>query len=146
MSKLSKKQEELKAKHGTPDDFIIACMDTLGEVSAREILDAIDKYRKEWAEAADPKTCREIKADWHAAMDEASAVYDAAILRARAIEFPVGTKVKFQHGMKWIRGVVHKLGEWDFNRDAAVVRNTKTGSDWEKKVWELERDDEAAEV
>jgi len=49
---LSKKQKELKRKHGTPEKFAIACYIAVpGVISVNEANAAIEKYNKEWIEA-----------------------------------------------------------------------------------------------
>jgi len=88
---------------------------------------------------ATPKTCAEIKKEWRDALDLANEKYNADIKLAREREFPIGSQVRFQHGVKWFEATVTKHGEWDFNVDAVTVRNNKTGTEWEKKAWELRR-------
>jgi hypothetical protein len=50
---LSKRQMVLAKKHGTPAQFASACYDAVpGYISMDEAAAAIDKYNREWAEAA----------------------------------------------------------------------------------------------
>ena len=42
---------ELKAKHGTPEEFRNACVRALGEISRDEMDAAVEKYQREWDEA-----------------------------------------------------------------------------------------------
>jgi hypothetical protein len=51
MQKLSPKQQALRRKHGTPDEFEDACKNCLGEISLAEMEAAVQKYRDEWAKA-----------------------------------------------------------------------------------------------
>ena len=52
MFELSVKQKELKKKHGTPDEFSIACFKAVPDfISVREADIAIDIYNKQWIEA-----------------------------------------------------------------------------------------------
>jgi hypothetical protein len=54
-------------------------------------------------------------------------------------EFPVGTKVKFRHGLNWIYGTVAEMPSWDFG-DELKIKNTKTGTFRNVKAKELEFD------
>ena len=50
---LSKKQLRLKLKHGTPAEFAVAIYKCVpGDISMDEARAAIDKYNREWLEAA----------------------------------------------------------------------------------------------
>jgi len=50
---LSKRQLALAKKHGTPSQFASACYDAVpGYISMDEARAAIDKYNREWADAA----------------------------------------------------------------------------------------------
>jgi hypothetical protein len=53
LAELSKKQRKLARKHGTPPEFsaaVWACVP--GEISSEEAQAAINKYFREWSEAA----------------------------------------------------------------------------------------------
>lgn len=53
---LSDKQKELKEKHGTPDEFAIACFKAVPSfISVREAQAGIEEYDKEWIEAGERK-------------------------------------------------------------------------------------------
>src|SRR5947209_191245 len=49
---MSPKQQELKDKHGTPQEFAEAVLKTLGECSWAECQAAVNKYQQEWDDAA----------------------------------------------------------------------------------------------
>jgi hypothetical protein len=42
-------------------------------------------------------------------------------------EFPKGTKVKYQHGLNWIHGVVAEMPSWH-GGDELEIKNIKTGT------------------
>lgn len=54
-------------------------------------------------------------------------------------EFPVGTKVKFRHGLNWIHGTVAEMPSWDFGNELKI-KNTKTGTLRSVKAEDLEFD------
>lgn len=86
------------------------------------------------------KTCKELYQDREQAWHTAWTTYNAEIGPAVKREFPIGSKVRFSHGLKKIKGVVTKHGP-DYSPDKVIVRNTKTGTEWEKEARELEIDD-----
>lgn len=49
---MNEKQKLLAAKHGTPAEFAKAVDRTVGEISIDEARAAIEKYNREWEEAA----------------------------------------------------------------------------------------------
>ena len=83
------------------------------------------------------KSCKEIYLArvqaWHEVYDR----YNAEIKLAREREFPVGTRVKFQHGTREVQAVVTELCHW--SEDKVKLKNVKTGTTWEKEVHHLER-------
>lgn len=83
------------------------------------------------------KTCKDIKREreqaWHAMEDK----YHTDIFEAREREFPIGTKVSFEHGHGVIEAVVTQHGVYNFNTDKVTVKNVKSGKTHEKAVWEL---------
>jgi hypothetical protein len=48
---LTDKQEALRRKHGTPDQFAAACQRALGDISLDEMNAAVLKYQREWTDA-----------------------------------------------------------------------------------------------
>ena len=74
---------------------------------------------------------RQVDQEWERLHKELSDVIRA--------EFPVGTKVKFRHGLNWIRGTVAELPMWDFG-DELKIENTKTGTRRRVKEKDLEFD------
>ncbi len=53
---LSDKQKELKEKHGTPDEFAIACFKAVPDfISVNEAYAGIEKYNNEWIKAGDKR-------------------------------------------------------------------------------------------
>lgn len=47
-----KTTQDLQAAHGTPAEFRRAVLDAIPEISIDEAMDAIEKYEREWHEAA----------------------------------------------------------------------------------------------
>lgn len=75
---------------------------------------------------------------------EAKVVMDQEWLRIRAeyravivAEFKPGTRVKYQHGMKWIVGAVTEVAPWEWSTKV-TLKNEKTGTTWEREAHELE--------
>lgn len=52
---MTPKQKQLKAAHGTPDEFAEAVMRAVPEISLDEAATAISKYQFEWDAAGPPK-------------------------------------------------------------------------------------------
>lgn len=44
----SEKQRALEAKHGTPYEFALQCIASIGEISILEAHDAAQKYKHQW--------------------------------------------------------------------------------------------------
>jgi hypothetical protein len=64
-----------------------------------------------------------------------------AVIRA---EFPVGTRVKYRHGLNWIHGVVAEMPSYSFG-DELEIKNVKTGTSRRVKAKELEFDTDSKE-
>ena len=59
MRKLSKKQKELKKKHGTPKEFSVACYKAVPDfISIEEADTGIEKYNNEWIKAGAKRCLR----------------------------------------------------------------------------------------
>jgi len=52
-------------------------------------------------------------------------------------EFPVGTKVKWQHGSNWLEGVVVESAPYDWSTDLQV-KNSKSGKTVKKEATDFE--------
>lgn len=48
---MTAEQERLKALHGTPIEFALACINAIGDISGAEARRAIVKYNDEWEAA-----------------------------------------------------------------------------------------------
>jgi hypothetical protein len=83
------------------------------------------------------KTCKDIKREREQAWASLEAKYQSDIFEAREREFPIGTRVSFEHGHGIIEGVVTVHGVYDWNGDKVMVKNVKSGKEHEKGVWEL---------
>jgi hypothetical protein len=83
------------------------------------------------------KTCLQIWQEYQQASDKLCEDFRIAMIEARAQEFPIGTKVTFSHGLKRIKGTVFKHPEYERQTDKVIVKNGKSGAEWEKAVQEL---------
>jgi len=86
---------------------------------------------------SEPKTCLQIWQEHQQAWDKLREDFRIAMIEARAREFPIGTKVTFSHGLKQIKGTVFKHPEYEWQTDKIVVKNDKSGAEWEKEVKDL---------
>lgn len=82
------------------------------------------------------KTCKEIKAEHTAAWDAVYDRYRTDMAAAKAREFPVGTRVKFQHGLNWIEAEVVEL--MLCLPDQVEVRNVKSKTKRTIETYKLE--------
>jgi hypothetical protein len=64
--------------------------------------------------------------------------FDQHIAKLRADEFPIGTKVLVHHGANKFPGTVVKHYEYIWAMGRVIVKNDKTGTEWEKEIWELD--------
>ena len=55
----------------------------------------------------------------------------------RAKHCPVGAKVEFQIGLKWVEGVIDEHPGFEWQGEEVVVRNPKTRATHRKKIWEV---------
>lgn len=60
--------------------------------------------------------------------------YNREIQKARAREFPIGTRVQFQHGVKWLDGVVQEHSS--IIEDQISIKRSN-GTVWRKEVHEV---------
>ena len=55
---MTKEQKALAEKHGTLDEFTDAVINAIGEISIREALEGIARYRAEWYAAGSAESER----------------------------------------------------------------------------------------
>ena len=83
------------------------------------------------------KTCKKIRDDYVKAYEALSLKYEAAMFEAVRREFPVGTRVRFPHGLAYIEGVVKDWGS-RVEADMVFIVNPKSGACWRKEAYRLE--------
>jgi len=84
------------------------------------------------------KTCKEIYTEHDDEWHKMYVKYIAEMDKAKRIEFPIGTKVKWNHGLNYVHGTVIDYPK--YYEERIIVQNNKTRNKREIEACLLELD------